>query len=334
MVSIEKLTAFHSIKSYLSEADQLELAQKLGITEADIRERLTGKEKEIEFILTLDFLACCEHIVAFDEGVSQLTESDTPDLFVTLKSGKKFFIEIKSTKKDRFKITKGSFEKRVQFVKQFGFPLYFAVNIRQQWGLFSSDYLESQNYKIGVKDFTKSEFDHLFGNYYWLFLDGFRIESIYSKQAPRLLSHEHPEYGSLISYCLYFRNQLMFRVTDPEHGAFKIMMLRPLQDFMSRDGQKVESLGNGQTKVITNLIKPVNISFHHFMMNPIISTIHQLGFMFDPNAYYRQFLDNKERVPFKEMLDYVLAEIKHRGGGIIQVMTQKQIDSGIETTKS
>ncbi|WP_196221659.1 hypothetical protein [Leptospira weilii] len=142
MSDIEKLTAFNEIRSYLSQEDQDELLRKLNIDQTNIKGRLRGLSNEDEFVMILDYLKCAKHIVSINESSSFLTESYQSDLLVQLKTDEKLFIEIKSKEDSNFKISGGNLDKRINFSGDFGFPLYFAIKLRKNWVLVTSDYLK------------------------------------------------------------------------------------------------------------------------------------------------------------------------------------------------
>ena len=145
MSDIEKITLYNNIRSFLSNELLLALQKELEIDSENLNIRLDGLKKEHEFILLLDYLGSCNHILSFDEGISRLTNSFQPDLLVELKNNEKIFIEVKSTKELYLKkISGGTFQRKIDFAKIFGFPLYFAVKLDQGWGLFPSEFLKKK----------------------------------------------------------------------------------------------------------------------------------------------------------------------------------------------
>ncbi|KKC47741.1 hypothetical protein VE23_12500 [Paenibacillus sp. D9] len=107
--SMEKIKAFHSIKSFLNEEQQKQVISMLGLTSTDLTKRIWGKDNEVEFILMIFLLQWCKSIVGFEEGVAKLTNTVASDLYIELKNGEKIVVEIKSTDKKSFSISESIF---------------------------------------------------------------------------------------------------------------------------------------------------------------------------------------------------------------------------------
>ena len=140
MSDFNKIMAFQQMMPYLNKEQQDNLATTLGMELQEIERRLVGKNKEDEFILILLFMEVCKSITAFDEGVSQLLKTATSDLLVELQNEKKFMLEIKHTDKERYSISMGNLQKRIDYASKYGLELFFAISIKGYWMLFNAEY--------------------------------------------------------------------------------------------------------------------------------------------------------------------------------------------------
>lgn len=152
MSDFNKILAFQQMMPYLNKEQQENLANVLNMDLQEIERRLVGKNKEDEFVLILLFMEVCKSITGFDEGVSQLLKTATSDLLVELKNGKKFMLEIKHTDKERYSISSGNLQNRIDYAHKYGLELYFAISIKGYWILFDGTYLQQKNGKIDVSD--------------------------------------------------------------------------------------------------------------------------------------------------------------------------------------
>lgn len=115
---------------YLNKEQQENLANTLGMELEEIERRLVGKNKEDEFVLILLFMEVCKSITGFDEGVSQLLKTATSDLLVELHSGKKFMLEIKHTDKERYSISMGNLQKRMDYAAKYNLELFLQYQLK------------------------------------------------------------------------------------------------------------------------------------------------------------------------------------------------------------
>ena len=129
MSDFNKIMAFQQMMPYLNKEQQDNLATTLGMELQEIERRLVGKNKEDEFILILLFMEVCKSITAFDEGVSQLLKTATSDLLVELQNEKKFMLEIKHTDKERYSISMGNLQKRIDYASKYLYELFFSKSI-------------------------------------------------------------------------------------------------------------------------------------------------------------------------------------------------------------
>ena len=314
MRDIDKIAAFHAIKEYLPEKEQNHLANELNINKDTIEQRLVGFENEIELFLILWFLGSSQHILSFDESTSVLTNSYSSDALVLTKKNKKILLEIKSTKKDTFKISGRNLQKRIDFSNDIGFPLYFAVKISGMWGIWSSNYLMKNSGRLKFeKDFSNSEFTNLFGSVCYLFPEGIKIKSHYSKKCNDGLGIQNEKYGKLFKYQFYFKERLLFEVTlEDNKRLIHSLVLEALHDFMSNQYQTISQVGD--VLMIEEKLK-TNVFIHDFFLFlvPIRHIMHEFGFMYSPNTFFKKYLEEKSSYLTKELIDAVLTDLKSLG---------------------
>lgn len=286
----------------------------------EIERRLVGKNKEDEFVLILLFMEVCKSITGFDEGVSQLLKTATADLLVELNSGKKFMLEIKHTDKERYSISMGNLQKRIDYAAKYSLELYFAISIKGYWMLFNAKYLKTKNGKIEVSDITKSQLDEFLGCISYVFPKNLRIKSVYStNEAVKTTGIQFDPYGKLVSYELYYGNKKIFRVkgkNSPYIGY--TMLLEALQDRLSMDKQVIDQSGD-YTIINESFTNDFNaISEYKFLLAPIEHTSNDSGEKYTVHAY----LENAKVDRGLLKMRFQLAHIR----GIMQFLA----DNGVE----
>lgn len=277
MSDLNKIMAFQQMMPYLNKEQQEDLAHTLGMDLQEIERRLVGKNKEDEFVLILLFMEVCKSITAFDEGVSQLLKTATSDLLVELQNGNKFMLEIKHTNKERYSISMGNLQKRIDYASKYGLELFFAISIKGYWMLFNAEYVKERNGKIEISDLMKSKLDEILGCISYVFPKELRIKSVYStNETVKSTGIQFPPYGKLVSYELYYDNRKIFRVkgeNSPYIGY--TMILEALQDRLSMDTQIIKQSGN-YTVINESFSSDFNaISEYKFLLAPIEHTVYE-----------------------------------------------------------
>lgn len=319
MSDFNKVLAFQSIMPYLDKDKQAELAKTLGMDINEINRRLVGKNKEDEFILILLFMDVCKSITGFDEGVSQLLKTATSDLLIELKNGEKFMLEIKHTDKEKYSISSGNLNKRIDYAKKLGLKLFFAISIKGYWMLFDADYLKSKNGKIYVSDATKSKLDEKLGCLSFIFPKDIKIKSVYSKTDKKSIGIQFEPHGHLISYELYYKNNRIFRVkgaNSPYKGY--CMILEALQDRLSMDKQDINQSGD-YTIITEEFTNDFNcISEYKFLLAPIEHTVYDLKNKYTPHNYIEQAKVDKNLLESRFKLGHIR--------GMMQYLANNGID--------
>ena len=267
MSDFNKIIAFQKMMPYLNKEQQEKLADTLGMDLQEIERRLVGKNKEDEFVLILLFMEVCKNITAFDEGVSQLLKTATSDLLVELQNGNKFMLEIKHTEKEKYSISMGNLQKRMDYAKEYGLDLYFAISIKGYWMLFSAEYLKDKRGKIEISDLTKSKLDEMLGCFSYVFPKGVRIKSVYSTdETVKTTEIQFSPYGKLVSYELYYNDKKIYIMCA--------MALEALQDRLSMDTQTIQQSGS-YTIINESFSNDFNaISEYKFLLAPIEHTVY------------------------------------------------------------
>lgn len=320
MSDFNKILAFQQMMPYLTKEQQEELAATLGMDLEEIERRLVGKNKEDEFVLILLFMEACKSITAFDEGVSQLLKTATSDLLVELQNGNKFMLEIKHTDKERYSISMGNLEKRIDYAGKYGLELFFAISIKGYWMLFNAEYLKEKKGKIDISDLMKSKLDETLGCISYVFPKGLRIKSVYSTdETAKSTGIQFPPYGKLVSYELYYNDRKIFRVkgkNSPYIGY--TMILEALQDRLSMDTQIIEQSGS-YTVINESFSNDFNaISEYKFLLSPIEHTVYDGKEKYTAHTY----IENAK-------VDANLLKMRFQVGHIRGLM-QYLADNGIE----
>jgi len=315
MNDVEKLVSYNNIRAYLSEADQKDLIEKLGLDSQNLTPRLRGLNTESEFFLILHSLECCKHILSFDESTSVLTGSYSPDTLVVLKeSEKKILVEIKSKEELKYKISGGNLQNRIDFADEFGYPLYFAVKLDGYWGLYHSDYLKSKGGKLEAVDLINSDFEEVFSCPLLIFPKGIKVVSTYSKHSASeaLVGIKHPDYGNLIKYEFFFGSNLIFKSDDTsmesKRLAINSIVLENLHDTMSNQSQKVDTVDSNTTTVTEELIENTFFYEYYFLLSHIKHTVTQLDSTYDMTTYFKDLVQERGNSSInKKLLDSVIA---------------------------
>jgi len=326
MTSLDKIIAYKNIIPYLKTEEREELSKKLGLSESDKTTRIGGLENETELFLILFYLKSCKNIVAIDEAPSVLTGTYSPDALIELKNGEKFFLEIKSVNDIKYKISGGNLEKRIDFAKSFGFPLYFAVKFKFFWGLYTSDLIKAKKGKLHLaEDFMISEFEKKFNSNMYLFPAGFKIESTYEHDSKNGVGIVNPDYGNLIDYKFYFANKLIFNFNkDDKKNLIISMVLEGLHNATAEQSQKVEKIDDKITKITECLLKNVFIYDYVFYLVSIQHTISDSGEIYDRTSFFKNLLETKKEIITKELLLNVIEYLKEKKVPIIEVSKDKK----------
>lgn len=308
--SMEKIKAFHSIKSFLNEEQQRQVITMLGLTSNDLNKRIWGKDNEVEFILMIYLLQWCKGIVGFEEGVAKLTNTVASDLYIELNSGDKIIVEIKSTEKKSWSISENIFNSKLEFANKMNAKLYFAIKMSGHWTLYSSDYLSNNNRKVSMEnDFVKSEFNNIFGDRTFLFPKGLKITSIYSKNAGKHMGIKNSDYGYLVKYKIEYLNKRIITINSNKHEKFFLIFLfEYLQDVMSVQKQEVDEIDSDRTVVTEELTQEMSmLRLSAFILSPIRHLMNEFGHVYDFNQYLTNLIDGSKHLITRQHILYAIS---------------------------
>lgn len=252
---LNKIIAFHTLVIGKEESEKRRLAEIHEIDFEEYKRRIVGKEKETEFLVILRALKALKHIEAYDEEVSRITDEKTSDYKVELADGYKMLIEVKHTDKEKYSISNGNLQARMDFAKAMNLPLRFAISIKGYWGLFTAEYLQSKNGKITLSDFISekgmtSTWDNELETCSFLFPKNIQIKSVYAHNHHKSLGVSFDPYGELVSYELSCNGKRIIRVKGKNSKDLSTMILiEGLQDRLANCEQEIYQ-DNGYTIII------------------------------------------------------------------------------------
>lgn len=297
MNTIDRLQAFYNAAAYIeSNEAKSRLAIELGLDPSSIEPRLEGLRAQDEFLLILHYLQSCKHLLAFDESASVLSQSYQPDLFVQTNTGERMLVEVKSTTAARFEISGGNLQKRIQFAKNIGFPLFFAVRINGIWLLVKSKYLQENSGKLKLDtDYQNSEFASYFESTLYAIPQGIKVISQYSLNDKSTDFIQHGEYGGLISYKFYFQDKLIFSADKTDYSAIgHSMVLERLHDEMANTHMKIEDGKDGLTTTTEMLDYNMLIPDYAFYLSSVFHTLRNAQDAYDVTTLFKDLLESKK----------------------------------------
>lgn len=324
MSDFNKILAFQQIMPYLNKEQKEDLANVLSMDLQEIERRLVGKIKEDEFVLILLFMEVCKSITGFDEGVSQLLKTATSDLLIELKNGKKFMLEIKHTDKEKYSISSGNLQNRVDYAHKYGLELYFAISIKGYWMMFDETYLLQKGGKIDFSDLTKSKLDEILDCVSYIFPKSIRIKSVYSTTSVKTTGIQFEPYGKLVSYELYYGDKRIFRVKGKNSPFIGYtMLLEALQDRLSMDTQKVEQVGEF-TIINESFSNDFNmISEYKFLLAPIEHTAYEGNEKYTAHTYVEKAKEDSSLLKMRFQLGHVRGMMKYLADEGVDLMYTK-----------
>ncbi|WP_419871809.1 hypothetical protein [Candidatus Pristimantibacillus sp. PTI5] len=319
--SMEKVKAFFGVKNFLNEEQQEQVSVMLGLTPTDLTKRIWGKENEIEFTIMIYLLQWCKNIVGFEEGVAKLTNTVASDLYIELVNGEKIIVEIKSTEKSNFSISESIYLRKKEFAKKMNAKLYFAIKMSGFWTLYSSEYLESKNRKIVLEnDFLKSELNEIFGERNFLFPEGLKISSVYSKKSEKHMGIKNSDFGNLVEYKMEYNNNKIIEIhSDKDEEFFLTFLFENLQDVMSNQKQIITEIDSDRTIVIEELTQEITpLSLAGFILSPIRHLLNDFGYVYDFNQYLTNLIDGSKNSIDREHILYAISFLADKDYPILE----------------
>ena len=313
MADIERITAFKNIIPYLSLDDQAELACKLDIDLGSLPHRLFGLTNEDEFCLILGYLESCNHILAFDEGISVLTASYQPDLLIQLENGRNIFVEVKSKATGpALKISKGNLDKKIEFARSFGIPLYFAVRLNEMWGLYPSEVVADTSGKIHIAEhYDASVFSDFFGSTAFTFLAGLRYSRTYDLNSG--LSGSGKD-NLPIAFEITYGDNLIARFARGEPEFFMDFLVGLIFDSISKEEVKLSD----NTRVVSRTLDANTlIPDYRFFTHQIGKIGNDHGTGHDATSYLKLFLKERKHLLNRDALLRAISYLQTKGLSLI-----------------
>jgi hypothetical protein len=198
-------------------------------------------------------------------------------------------------------------------------PLRFAISIKGFWGVFTSEFLQSNNGKITISDFlgesSNSYLDQEFETCSYMFTPPLAIKSVYSHNHPKGMGICFEPYGELISYELIVENTKIFRAKG-KHSQYigHTMIIEALQDRLANENQNI-SQENGYAIITENLTEVHVIPEYQFFLAMINHT----------RIEYVEKSDNVSLVATKK--EYPFPTVEH-----IRAILSDLVDKGLNIT--
>lgn len=243
----------------LSDDDKKNLAAQRGIDYNDYCRRIGGKKKEAEFLIIMRCLRVIKTFNPVDEVATLATGEVPPEWQVEMPDGFKMYVEVKHTDDETFKITMSNLNKRISYASKRGLPLRFAISIKGFWAWYTSDYLLSNNGKIGINDSLKSYLDSELATCTYMFVRPFKVVSCFEKDTDYGIGIYDDKYGEMV-YCKWYYDEKLLFTADKDnlHNISIIAILAGLHDELSKREQWITSsdsrtiITDTNTKIVLN----------------------------------------------------------------------------------
>jgi hypothetical protein len=281
----------------------VELGQKLNINAEDLR-RTWGKNVEDSFFLIAQLYDKVDEIIAFSEGVSKLTDTPSADGLIILKNGDKLLVEVKASKESEWKISKGRFERQKELARKIGINLHYAVSLNGYWGLFTTNFVESNGYKIEFpRDWKSSVFESIFDSHLIRVPKGLQIIKYYSPDEKKnsLNLKEEPDYGYLFKYEIRYDKVLITLTKQIQLVLFSAIDGALIE---GSSGPKIKSIPLRTKKVITECNEDLIINDFNLVMGPIHRTINSAtNDYYDSSSFILNTLDKLHEIDKPKLIE-------------------------------
>lgn len=207
-----------SLKGLTDTSQNFDAIKRAIIPEGEIdhiNQIIKGLEQEDEFAVLCKIMETCDSISKIGQNPIIGNEEIAPDFIVSFRPGCSVqglskdkigviyncFIEVKSCKKKKFRISAKDLKARKKFAQRFGMPLVFAIRFTMfegqcYWILVEANRLETQGRKLDVTDLIGNLSSVLFDDYGLFTHPQLHFVHYYSK-APELEGIMHKDYGVL-----------------------------------------------------------------------------------------------------------------------------------------
>lgn len=190
-----------------------------------VNQIISGLEQEDEFAILCRLMETCTSIskisqtpiIQNNEIIPDFIASFSPGCTITGKSKKDInvkyncFIEVKSSKKQVFKISKNDLIKRKKYAQRYGMPLIFAVRFTMFerhgfWVLVDAKRVEKNGRKIDPTNFINNLNHVLFDDYFLMTNPSLHLIKYYDSSLPNK-GLRHKDHGTLFKAVLVLHNE-------------------------------------------------------------------------------------------------------------------------------
>ena len=270
--SLEKILAYYNIKPFMKDDDWVELGRKIKINQTDLR-RIGGKTLEDYFFVMVQCYDNVEGTIVFNEALSKLTDTPSPDGLILFKNGNSFLIEVKSTTEPTWSYSKNRLQKQKEFANKIGLDLFFAIFLNGYWGVYDYDFIESKKFKIEhPQDIRSSLFDSLFDPQLVKIPKGLKIIKHYSTNANAVspTGTYDPGYGHQTKFAISYGN-LYREFLRPEPALAFAAVDASIYNFT------VNRINDEVQEVIQECLTDICIYDYRFVLEPIQMSMNEVN---------------------------------------------------------
>jgi len=198
-----------------------------------VNQIIRGLEQEDEFAILCKIMGTCESLTKIDQNPIIESDEKAPDFLASFRPGcavqglraqdinvsYNCFIEVKSCKNEKFRISEKDLASRNKFTQRFRLPLVFAIRFTLfenhcYWILIESKKLAEQGRKVEIdSSFTSSLSPVLFDDYFLLPHPDLHFIRYYDSNSPKN-GRRHGHYGILSKTYMVLSDKKIFEIED------------------------------------------------------------------------------------------------------------------------
>ncbi len=150
-------------------------------------------------------------------------------------------VEVKSTSTEKYQISNKNFNDRVEWAKQHGYELYFAINIFDYWTLYSSTQIKSFDLRVDDQKIQYSILSKLFGAVYYLSSNTKIITRYTTNSSIENLGINHESSKQfMISQSFYVDDELVDEITPAKKNNIpNIFLSEALKEMSSPNTESI-----------------------------------------------------------------------------------------------
>ena len=183
----------------------------------DVEKAISGLSEEDEFILLSKLMKTVVHVSPLEQRHEKVLSSSAPDILMTFQpgfrakgispkshEGYQCLVEVKTTAKNKFKMSGKALSKLRTYADTYGLPLLFAVRMKAfdtaaMWMMVEDTDRTEKSISVDFGDWVSGLRSVLWDDYCYLMLPGVHFEGVYSKTKPGV-GGRHSKYGNLIGF--------------------------------------------------------------------------------------------------------------------------------------